>query len=75
MNPEFITRVVGLVQKTNDRVVLADPSSGKAVVVMDLDSYERLMSRLKKWRTPLLFNRPANRLRCPGRARPKNSLQ
>ncbi|OGL72480.1 hypothetical protein A3C96_01075 [Candidatus Uhrbacteria bacterium RIFCSPHIGHO2_02_FULL_60_10] len=43
MNPEFITRVVGLVQKTNDRVVLADPSSGKAVVVMDLDSYERLM--------------------------------
>ena len=44
MNPEFITRVVGLVQKTNERVVLADPQTGKAVVVMDFDSYERLIS-------------------------------
>lgn len=44
MNPEFITRVVGLVQKTNERVVLADPQTGKAVVVMDFDSYERLLN-------------------------------
>ena len=42
MNLEFISRVVGLVQKTGDRVVLADPQSGKAVVVLDLESYERL---------------------------------
>ena len=42
MNPEFITRVVSLVQKTNDRVVLADPQTGKAVVLLDLDSYEKM---------------------------------
>ena len=42
MNLDFISRVVGLVQKTGDRVVLADPQSGKAVVVLDLESYERL---------------------------------
>jgi hypothetical protein len=42
MNPEFITRVVGLVQKNGDRVILADPQTGKAVVVLDLESYERL---------------------------------
>ena len=44
MNPEFISRVVGLVQKNGDRVVLADPTTGKAVVVLDLESYERLTS-------------------------------
>jgi len=42
MNPELITRLVSLVEKTGDRVVLADPATGKAVVVMDLASYERL---------------------------------
>src|SRR3989344_2346607 len=44
MNPEFISRVVGLVQKNGDRVVLADAATGKAVVVLDLESYERLTS-------------------------------
>jgi len=42
MNPELITRLVSLVEKTGDRVVLADPATGKAVVVMDLASYEKL---------------------------------
>lgn len=42
MQPEFISRVVGLVQKNGDRVILADPQTGKAVVVLDLESYERL---------------------------------
>jgi hypothetical protein len=42
MNPEFISRIVGLVQKTGDRVILADQQTGKAVVVLDLESYERL---------------------------------
>jgi len=42
MNPELITRLISLVEKTGDRVVLADPETGKAVVVMDLSSYERL---------------------------------
>ncbi|MFA6604299.1 MAG: hypothetical protein WCT10_05730 [Patescibacteria group bacterium] len=42
MNTELITRLIGLIEKTGDKVVLADPMTGKAVVVMDLDAYERL---------------------------------
>lgn len=42
MNPELITRLVKLIEKTGDRVILPDPTSGKAVVVLDLDAYERL---------------------------------
>ena len=42
MNPELITRVVNLIQKNGDKVVLADPTTGKAVVVMDLEAYEKL---------------------------------
>jgi hypothetical protein len=44
MNPELISRLIGLVEKTGDKVVLADPETGKAVVVMDLASYERLIA-------------------------------
>ncbi len=42
MQPELIARLVGLVQKTGERVVLANPETGKAVVVLDLAEYERL---------------------------------
>jgi hypothetical protein len=42
MHPDIISRVVSLVQKSGDKVVLADPTSGKAVVVLDLDAYEQL---------------------------------
>jgi lipoprotein-anchoring transpeptidase ErfK/SrfK len=39
MNSELLAR---LIQKNGDRVVVADPDTGRAVVVMDLESYERL---------------------------------
>ncbi len=42
MQPELIARVINLIQKNGDKVVLADPQSGKAVVVMDLEAYEKL---------------------------------
>lgn len=42
MNAELLARVIGLIQKNGDRVVVADPDTGRAVVVMDLESYERL---------------------------------
>jgi hypothetical protein len=42
MNSELVLRLIALVQKNGDRVVLADPATGKGVVVMDLESYERL---------------------------------
>jgi hypothetical protein len=42
MTPELITRVVGLVKTQGDRVVLADSATGKAVVIISLDEYERM---------------------------------
>ena len=42
MQPELITRLIALIQKTGERIVLADPETGRAVVVMDLEQYERL---------------------------------
>ncbi|MBI4457363.1 hypothetical protein HY633_00160 [Candidatus Uhrbacteria bacterium] len=42
MTPELINRVVGLVGKNGERVILVDPQSGKAIVLLDLESYERL---------------------------------
>lgn len=47
MNPELISRLISLVERTGDRVVLADPQTGKAVVVMDLSSYEKLCVGVK----------------------------
>lgn len=44
MNPELISRVIGLVEKHGDRVVLADQQTGKAVVVLDLPAYEKLLA-------------------------------
>jgi hypothetical protein len=42
LQPELISRVISLIQKNGDKVVLADPQTGKAVVVMDLEAYEKL---------------------------------
>lgn len=42
MTPELIQRLITLVQKHGDRVVLADPAIGRAVVVLELEEYERL---------------------------------
>lgn len=42
MQSDFIARIIALVQKHGDRVVVADPSVGRAVVVLDLAEYERL---------------------------------
>jgi hypothetical protein len=42
ISPELIARVINLIQKNGDKVVLADPTTGKAVVVLDLDVYEKL---------------------------------
>jgi hypothetical protein len=42
MQPEFIQRLIALMEKTGDRVVFADQATGKAIVLMDLEAYERL---------------------------------
>ncbi|MEA3249193.1 MAG: hypothetical protein U9Q03_02445 [Patescibacteria group bacterium] len=44
MDTKLIARLVELVRKTGDRVVVPDDTeAGKAVVIMDLDAYEELM--------------------------------
>jgi len=58
MNTELITRLIGLIEKTGDKVVLADPLTGKAVVVMDLDAYERLNAGAS---SPAAAARPAKK--------------
>ena len=48
MNPEIINRVINLIDKDNERIVLVDPDTGKAVVVMDFDAYERMKGGIKQ---------------------------
>lgn len=55
MNNELVLRLITLVSKNGDRIVLADPSTGKGVVVMDLDSYERLNAALDEVQSPQLL--------------------
>jgi len=44
MNPEIISRVIKLIDKNNEKVILMDPDTGRGVVVMDLEAYEKLSS-------------------------------
>ncbi len=48
MNSELIQRLINLVRKNGDRVVLADPEGGKAIVIIDLDAYEKLAAGAAK---------------------------
>jgi len=45
MDTQLVFRLIELVRKTGDRLILADPSSDSAVVVMDLAAYERLLNQ------------------------------
>lgn len=40
----YFERILQLVQKTGDRVIVTDPSLKKAFVIMDLDQYESILS-------------------------------
>jgi hypothetical protein len=60
MNPELIARLVKLVEKTGDRIVLPDLESGKAVVVMDLDAYERLHDAAMLSAAPTVESAPSS---------------
>lgn len=68
MQSDFITRVIGLMQKTGDRVILADAQSGKAVVMLDLDAYEKLLAPPQAQSEPV---RSRDVLRPPLEERPK----
>lgn len=59
MNPELITRLVKLIEKTGDRVILPDVESGKAVVVMGLDAYEQLTGAASADPTSVAVSEPS----------------
>jgi hypothetical protein len=42
MNPEIVSRIIKLIDQTGDKVVMMDPSSERAIVIMDLADYERM---------------------------------
>lgn len=49
MDTKLIARLIELVRKTGDRVVIPDDmENGRAVVIMDLDAYEELMGTASK---------------------------
>lgn len=49
MDTKLLARLVELVRKTGDRVVIPDDmENGRAVVIMDLDAYEELMGTATK---------------------------
>lgn len=38
-----LDRLIALAKRTGDRLIIHDPSSGQDMVILDIDSYERLM--------------------------------
>lgn len=45
MQPEFIAKLIALVQQKGDRVVVTDAATGKAVVILNFGEYERLLGQ------------------------------
>ena len=43
MNDQTIRRLLGLVEKTGDKVIITDPAGEHPYVLMSLDQYERLV--------------------------------
>ncbi|MFC1703033.1 hypothetical protein ACFLZO_01055 [Patescibacteria group bacterium] len=43
MDSNLISRLVKLIGKNNDRIILPDPTTGRTVVIMDLEAYEALL--------------------------------
>lgn len=44
MHSEFLQKLIGLVAKTGNTMIVPDPTTGKSYVVMDMESYERLLA-------------------------------
>lgn len=42
MTPEILAKIMGIVGKTGERVIVVDPASGIPVVLLNLDEYEKL---------------------------------
>ncbi len=47
MTPEILAKVMRIIEKTGDRVIVIDPASGAPFALMNLDEYERLVGFAK----------------------------
>mgnify|MGYP001569094850 FL=1 len=43
MNPEILAKIMGIIAKTGDRVIVIDPKTGTPFALMNLDQYEKLV--------------------------------
>ena len=43
MNPEILAKIMGIIAKTGDRVIVIDPKTGTPFALMSLDQYENLV--------------------------------
>lgn len=41
MNPEILAKIMGIIAKTGERVIVIDPKSGAAFAILSLDEYEK----------------------------------
>ncbi len=45
MKPEILAKIMGIIAKTGDRVIVVDAASGASFALMNIDEYERLVMR------------------------------
>lgn len=57
IDPQLLERLLALAEKNGDRIVISDAASGKAIVLLDLAAYEKLVgaeSALQPESSPVL---------------------
>jgi hypothetical protein len=74
MNEPTIGRLLGLVEKTGDKVIVTDPAGEHPYVLMSLDQYERLVGNSAKpvgeKPAPARTEVPAHRAEMPAAPKP-----
>jgi len=58
MNDQF-KRIIELVRRTGDRLVVTDPEGREPVVVMDLDEYEAMLEAIGIGASPMFGDEPS----------------
>ena len=47
MTPEILAKIMGIIAKTGERVIVIDPKSGSPFAILSLDEYEKLIFQPK----------------------------
>ncbi|KKU13065.1 MAG: hypothetical protein UX17_C0029G0013 [Parcubacteria group bacterium GW2011_GWC2_45_7] len=48
MTPETFAKILGIIEKTGDRVIVVDPKSGAPFTLMRLTEYEELLNKVSE---------------------------